>query len=104
MIEGSFGEMKCRFGFPQTLHGFVKMLSEVDGHQILDEIVRNEDFQEGAKFIEGSLEFLRNHPRLVGHIPELLPFWRGNIDMKLIKSPETLLKYILKVRHNHNRG
>ena len=86
----------CRFGFPLLLRGFDKMLAEVDEHQILDQVLRNEEFAKAAEFVLGSLELLRNHPRLVAHIPELLPIWRGNMDMKLIKSPEALLKYILK--------
>ena len=87
---------KCRFGYPLTLYGFIQRLLEVDGHQIWNEIERDPEFQDGAEFVYGTLEILRNHPRLVCHVPELLSLWRGNIDMKLIKSPETLLKYILK--------
>ena len=86
----------CRFGFPLLLRGFDKMLAEVDEHEILDQVLRNEEFAKAAEFVFGALELLRNHPRLVAHIPELLPIWRGNMDMKLIKSPEALLKYILK--------
>ena len=87
---------KCRFGYPLTLYGFIQRLLEVDGHAIWDEIERYPEFQDGADFVYGTLEILRNHPRLVCHVPELLSLWRGNIDMKLIKNPEQLLKYILK--------
>ena len=87
---------RCRFGYPLTLYGFIQRLLEVDGHAIWDEIERDPEFQEGADFVYGTLEILRNHPRLVCHVPELLSLWRGNIDMKLIKNPEQLLKYILK--------
>ena len=86
----------CRFGFPLTLRGFIARLAEVDNKQILDAVTRDPEFLDAASFILGNLEILRSHPRLVQHIPELLPLWRGNMDVKLIRSPETLLRYILK--------
>ena len=86
----------CRFGFPRDLRGFITMLIDVDNHQILDQILRDDEFRNAAEFILGNLEILRNHPRIVQHIAELLPIWRGNMDAKLIRSPESLLRYILK--------
>ena len=96
LITTEARETICRFGFPLDLRGFIAMLAEVDNHQILDQIVRDEQFSKAAAFVLGSLELLRNHPRLVQHIPDILCIWRGNIDCKLIKSPESLLRYILK--------
>ena len=96
LITTEAREAICRFGFPLTLRGFITMLTEVDNHQILDQIVRDDQFSKAAAFVLGSLELLRNHPRLVQHIPDILGIWRGNMDAKLIKSPESLLRYILK--------
>ena len=104
LIKKAFQEHKCRFGFPLTLKGFIERLLEVNGHPIWDEIERTDGYEEGAEFISGTIELLRNHPRLVSHIPELLSFWRGNMDQKLIKSPETLLKYILKYMMKPEEG
>ena len=87
---------RCRFGYPLTIKGFRNILLTIEGKSILDEILRLDDFQCGAVFEYGTLEIMRNHPRLVMHIPELLSIWRGNIDCKLIDSPKHLLKYLLK--------
>ena len=104
LIKAAFERYRCRFGYPLTLHGFIRRLLEANGGQIWDEIVRTDGFDEAAEFLNGTLELLRNHPRLVSHIPELLPIWRGNIDQKLIKSPEMLLKYILKYMMKPEQG
>ena len=87
---------RCRCGFPLTEWGFKKEMQTQDGKQYLHKIVRTEDFQLGADFVDGKLEFLRNHGRLVMHIPELLSLWRGNIDAKPITNPNQTLQYILK--------
>ena len=104
LVQTAFGKNRCRFGYPLTLNGFIAKLMESDGHPIWNEMVRTIGFEEGAEFLYGTLEILRNHPRMVSHIPELLPIWRGNIDQKLINSPETLLKYILKYMMKPEEG
>ena len=88
--------LRCRFGYPITLKGFINQLLTSEGSSILNEVLRLDDFKCGAAYENGKLQFLRNHPRFVMHIPELLPIWRGNIDQKLIDSPQHLLKYVLK--------
>ena len=44
------------------------------------------------------LEFLRTHPRLASHVPEILCIWRANCETSLISSTDAVIKYILKVR------
>ena len=73
---------KCRFGYPLTLHGFKMKLSTEEGKTFLDEMLRSEEVQNGAEFEDGDMINLRNHCRLVLHIPELLSIWRGNMDQK----------------------
>ena len=87
---------RCRFGYPMRLNGFEERMTGADGQQFLDELLRVIDFETGGCFEFGKLTLLRNHARLVMHVPELLIIWRGNIDAKLIESVEQTLKYILK--------
>ena len=86
---------RCRFGSPWTLKGFLVKLSE-DPNPILDELERLDDFKSGAEFQSGKIELLRNHPRVVIHLPELALIWRGNTEAKLIDNPKAFLKYISK--------
>ena len=86
---------RCRFGSPWTLKGFLVKLSEAP-NVIWDELERSEDFPSGAEFDSGKIELLRNHPRLVVHLPEFALIWRGNTEAKLIENPKTFLKYICK--------
>ena len=88
------GYVRCRFGYPMTLIGYRQKLMEMS--DIWDELTRLDEYLKGAGFISCRPEVIRNHPRIVCHIPELLPVWRANIDMKLISSPKQLLRYILK--------
>ena len=71
-------------------------MKSVNGQEFLDEILKTIDFEAGGCFELGKLSLLRNHARLVLHVPELLTIWRGNIDGKLIESVEQTLKYVLK--------
>ena len=50
----------------------------------------------GARFVGGELQLLRNHPRVVACIQEILQAWRANNDAQLIESTEQLIAYILK--------
>ena len=77
-----------------TLIGYRQKLME--SSNVWDELTRLNDYLNGAGFVGFVPEVIRNRPRLVCHIPELLPVWRANIDMKLIRSPKQLLNYILK--------
>ena len=58
--------------------------------------MRSDDFPLGAGFEYGKLRIVRNYPRIVMHVPELLVLWRGNVDQKLIDNPKQFLKYALK--------
>ena len=88
---------RCRFGYPLTLMGFIEKILEGErGRQIWEEVVRSDDFPLGAGFEYGKLRIVRNHPKIVMHVPELLVLWRGNIDQKLIDNPKQFLKYALK--------
>ena len=89
----------CRFKYPFSLQGFRAGDSEVigDGEQsrTFFPIYRDQGtMQSGAKIEECELKYLRNHGRIVQAIPELLSFWRGNIDVKVIKNVGTLINYI----------
>ena len=88
---------RCRFGYPLTLVGFIeRILDGEGGRKIWEEVVRSDDFPLGAGFEYGKLRIVRNHPRIVMHVPELLVLWRGNVDQKLIDNPKQFLKYALK--------
>ena len=63
---------RCRFGYPMTLKGFEEKMKSADGKEFLDEILRTIDFEAGGCFEFGKLSLLRNHARLVLHVPELL--------------------------------
>ena len=91
----------CRFKYPFSLQGFRAGDSEeiVDGEQsrTFSPIHRDRGtLQSGAKIESCDLKYLRNHGRIVQAIPELLSFWRGNIDVKVIKNVATLINYIGK--------
>jgi ATP-dependent DNA helicase PIF1 len=96
---------RCRFGYPLTLIGFIaNFLEGAQRTDLWNEIVRTEDFPLGAGFENGKLQIVRNHPRLVMHVPELLNIWRGNIDGKLIDDPKKFLKYALKYMLKPEQG
>ena len=90
---------KCRFGFEKAYHGF-QPIWDVNGSSLL-----------GHKWIEGydpaeiglssdgkttDLFLMRNHPRMVSHIPELLSIWQANIEGRPVRSYEQVIRYLLK--------
>ena len=90
---------KCRFGFEKAYHGF-QPIWDVNGSSLL-----------GHKWIEGydhaeigltsdgkmtDLYLMRNHPRMVSHIPELLSIWQANIEGRPVRSYEQVIRYLLK--------
>ena len=90
------GDYICRFGFPQFLCGYVRepVSAERNSELRLErDVTRCPD---GGVVTEEELIFLRNHPFVVTHVPELLSLWRGNIDMKLVTNVEALEKYMTK--------
>jgi hypothetical protein len=52
---------------------------------------------EGAKYTDDNqITFLRNHPTLVHHNPELLTIWGANIEGRPIESYQQVVRYLLK--------
>ena len=90
------GDYQCRFGFPQFLCGYVR--EPVTAERNSDLRLRRDltSCPEGGVVTEEELIFLRNHPNIVTHVPELESLWRGNIDMKLVTNVEALEKYMTK--------
>ena len=99
-------KIPCRFRFPFKIFGFKKLstIAEVDettGEPTGEEYTPLErdttTALSGAEINNtGDLQYLRNHPWIVEHIPELLSVWRGNIDAKVIKTQDTLINYLVK--------
>ena len=97
----------CRFSFPFQLIGYEmavgdpkKVISEEGRTFCYQQPVRQSNkVQDGAEFRGARLKLLRNHKRVVEHIPELLQIWRGNIDTKVISSVDSLTGYICKVSY-----
>ena len=88
----------CRFKFPKDAAG-CQLLTVRTGPDTerLDQVVLETVLSDNGAFFEtGILRMVRSHPRLVGHVPQLLSVWRGNCDQKLIESVKAVVKYILK--------
>ena len=98
----------CKFKYPMEHYGFT---AELDEQNNLASMTRDpSEYKEGGGFSADSLRLIRNHPRLVANINELLVVWRGNTDAQVIKSLRELFRYILKymmkpesgIHINHN--
>ena len=87
----------CRFRFPKELHGycFETEKSLPDTESIVG-LLQKHCASAGADISNGKVHVMRNHPRIVETIEELLIIWRANCDTKLIQSLEALMKYIMK--------
>ena len=95
--ENKAGGDYCRFRFPMQPYGFVHVKKDVGTNKsYLDEIHLQPDVHKGAAFQGENLCFLRNHPRLVKHVPQIASLWRGNTDATLFKSVGAVVRYILK--------
>ena len=91
----------CCFNFPQPLIGYqrgqeIEPTSPEDQGGFCEINRIPGKVTEGAVIEHESLKYLRNNPRAVENIPELLHFWRGNVDMKVVKNTPTLVNYIMK--------
>ena len=91
----------CRFKYPFSLQGYEaghwEEVQDGDERRTFYPIHRKTGtMPKGAKIEDTHLNYLRNHGRIVEAIPELLSFWRGNIDVKIIKNVGTLINYIVK--------
>ena len=89
------GRMTCRFDFPKDLHGF-KITFDGAGSHITSVEKKPTKSDCGAEFVNGSLKFLRNHPTIVHHMPELLLIWGANIEGRPVQSYKQVLRYLLK--------
>ncbi|MBM3938769.1 MAG: hypothetical protein FJ333_08995, partial [Sphingomonadales bacterium] len=89
------GRMICRFKFPMDLHGFKPNFDHPGTHISHMEQVPTKT-QVGAEFNRSELKFLRNHPTLVHHVPELLLMWGANLEGRPVKSYKQVLRYLLK--------
>ena len=91
----------CRFKYPFSRQGYKagegEKIVEGEKTRTFYPIHRDQGTMEmGAEIRDCDLKYLRNHGRIVQAIPELLSFWRGNIDVKIIKNVATLINYIVK--------
>ena len=89
---------------PKKLVGFQTQVAQ-DDETLLTAVTRLlEQGPNGLGFPSGCLELIRNHPRIVTHIPEILLVWRGNTDAQIVKSYKQLLQYILKYMFKPETG
>jgi hypothetical protein len=94
------GCLHCRFYFPKDLLGFVPKYEDyMDGRgpylvrptRLLASAI------EGAEYTDDNkITFLRNHPTLVHHNPELLTIWSANIEGRPVESYQQVVRYLLK--------
>lgn len=93
------GEKQCRFQFPMQLIGFQTVFS-VDGKFWLrPDRVRDKAVEGGEH--HGTLMYLRNHPTIVHHIPELLTIWGANIECRTVNSYKQVINYLLKYMYKN---
>ena len=53
----------------------------------------------GASFVtrnKTELRFVRNHRRVVKHIPEILLLWQANCEASAVRSDKQLMEYLMK--------
>ena len=89
-----FGKKICRFGFEADYLGFDPVYE--DEGKSLKSFKRNKQCPEGAEIRDGDLFLLRNHKRMVAHIPELLCIWQANIEGRPVRSYRQVQRYLLK--------
>ena len=85
----------CKFKFPLPLEGFE---AEMQGADFIIAITNRlvELAHEGAQFHRNKLGVIRNHPRIVDTVQEVMQGWRGNTNMRIVESLQQLLQYVLK--------
>ena len=87
----------CRFKFPKELRGYCFETDEpLPDTKTIVGLLQKHCAATGADIADGKVNLMRNHPRIVETIEELLIIWRANCDTKLIQSMEALMKYIMK--------
>ena len=85
----------CKFKFPLALEGFEIRLSD-ELNLVLIINIMLQLAHPGAKFTMKDLRIMRNHPRIVETIHEIMQGWRGNTNVRIVQSLEQLLQYVLK--------
>jgi ubiquitin C-terminal hydrolase len=85
-------ELPCKQKYPRKLVGY--QVVSADETLVVERIPDVATL--GASFQQDELQVLRNHPRLVMCIHEVLQTWRANNDAQLIESTQQLIAYILK--------
>ena len=104
----------CKHHFPYLYHGYKpKFIMANEKERILDEVVKSvgtpSNLQEtvngrrapilGASFVirnKTELRFVRNHQRVVKHIPELLLLWQANCEASAVQGDKQLMEYLMK--------
>ena len=104
----------CKHHFPYFYHGYTPKYKQVNEKEhILDEVVKSvgtpSNLQEtvngrrapilGASFVvrnKTELRFVRNHQRIVKHIPELLLLWQANCEASIVQGHKQLMEYLMK--------
>ena len=87
----------CRFKFPKELHGYrFDTEKTLPNTETIVGLLQKDCAAAGADIKDGKLHLMRNHPRIVETIQELLLIWRGNCDAKLVQSLEALMRYVMK--------
>jgi hypothetical protein len=94
------GCLHCRFYFSTDLLGFVpKYEDDMDGrgpylvrpNRLIASAIEGTEYTDDDK-----ITFLRNHPTLVDHNPELLTIWGANIEGRPVESYQQVVRYLLK--------
>ena len=92
-VEG-LNLLLCKFHYPIDEEGFT---AEKEG-ELVKEIANllEEMSHPGSQFCFNSLRVMRNHSRVVQHVPEIMLAWRANTNMQIVKSIKQLLDYVVK--------
>ena len=88
------GTLICRFRCPFHYHGYEPLFDELGEN--LEQVIRTTQPPGGASFSDGKLTFVRNHPTIVHHVPQLLVIWGANIEGRPVQSYKQVLDYLLK--------
>ena len=93
-IEGQLNFLLCKFHYPIDEEGFN---AEKEGELVKTIVNQLEELAHpGAKFCFKSLLVMRNHSRVVQHVPEIMQAWRANTNLQIVRSIKQLLDYVVK--------
>ena len=94
----------CKLGYPKEIVGYQIKYDEQNTSLVTAVSRIVDQYPEGSGFIKGCFNMIRNHSRIVTHIPEILVVWRGNTDAQIIRSLQDLLRYVLKYMFKPETG